>query len=53
MSGNYYQYESGQSYVSVPKAIAQALGWDHKNKVKIEIKTINNKTGIFIVKEEK
>jgi hypothetical protein len=44
----YYQYEKGQSFVSVPKAIADAMGWKNQTKVKVEIKTIDGKPGLFL-----
>jgi hypothetical protein len=46
----YYQYETGQSFLSIPKAIADSLGWKNQEKMKVEIKTLDGITGLFLSK---
>jgi antitoxin component of MazEF toxin-antitoxin module len=50
----YYQYKSSTSAsVTIPKAIAKALNWNHKDKIKVVIKTLEGNTGIFLFKPDK
>lgn len=44
--------QTGQSQLSIPKAIAEALGWEHQTTIKIEIKTVEGKIGLFLTKKE-
>jgi len=39
--------------VTIPKPIARALGWEHKDEINLEIKTIDGSVGLFLYKEKK
>ena len=39
--------------VTIPRPIARALGWEHKNEINLEIKTIDGIVGLFLYKEKK
>jgi antitoxin component of MazEF toxin-antitoxin module len=50
----YYQYKSSTSAsVTIPKAIAKAMNWNHKDEIRVIIKTLNGNTGLFLFKPEK
>ncbi|OLS14888.1 MAG: hypothetical protein RBG13Loki_1457 [Promethearchaeota archaeon CR_4] len=50
MEVTYHTYGSGQSNVQIPKSIAQAMGWTHGMKIRIEIQVIDGKKGLFLTK---
>ncbi len=56
MNGNYtkyYYYEnSGSGRINIPIAIARDLGFTHKDTIKLVIKEIDGKKGLFLWKKE-
>lgn len=52
---NYLHYEeSKRSIITIPRAILEAgnLNWNHKDEIKIIIKEIDGKKGLFLWKRE-
>ncbi len=52
----YLYYKSNKnSIITIPRAIIDAgsLNWNHKDEIKIIIKTIDGQTGLFLWKREK
>jgi antitoxin component of MazEF toxin-antitoxin module len=49
----YRAFKEGQSYVSIPKKVAQSLSWENGDEIHVETKVIDGKIGLFLVKTEK
>lgn len=48
----FYVYESsGSGSVTIPKKIAKALGWNHKDEILLELFSKDGNIGIFLEKE--
>jgi len=52
MCPKYRSHKEGQSLVSIPKKVAASLGWQDKDEIAVELKTIDGKTGLFLTKKE-
>lgn len=55
MSGKttkYYKYDSTSGRITIPSAIAESLGWEHKEKIQIKTKVLNGQIGLFLYKEQ-
>ena len=47
-----YIYENTSPRVNIPLKIVEGLNWAHSDDLRIEIKTIDGNTGLFIYKEK-
>jgi len=50
----YLHYKSGKSVITIPRAVLEAnkLNWQHKDKINLEVTTIEGIRGIFLYKKE-
>ena len=49
----FYKYEKTSGRINIPSSVADILDWDHNDKIKIIIRTIDGHQGLFIFKNEK
>lgn len=47
----FHKYEGSSGKISIPRAIANSLSWDHKNELTIVIATLSNQIGLLIFKK--
>ena len=47
----FHKYEGSSGKISIPRAIANSLNWDHKDELTIVTATLNNQIGLFIFKK--
>ena len=48
----YTKYEGTSVKVVISSSIAKALGWEHKDEVKVVFKIVEGKEGLFLYKEK-
>jgi len=54
IDSKYYFYKNiGSGRITIPTKIAKILGWEHLDTIRIELKNIENKSGLFLFKKEK
>ena len=46
-----YIYENTSPRINIPLKIVEGLNWGHSDDLRIEIKTIEGNTGLFIYKK--
>ena len=48
----YTRYEGTSGKVVISKSIAKALGWEHKDEIKVVFKTVEGNEGLFLFKKK-
>ena len=48
----YYKYDSTSGRITIPSAIAESLGWKHKEEIIIKTKVFNGQIGLFLYKKQ-
>ena len=47
----FHKYEGSSGKISIPRAVANSLSWDHKDDLTIVTATLGNQIGLFIFKK--
>lgn len=48
----YYKYKNTSGKINISPVIAKLLNWEHGDKIKIIVKTIDGSQGLFLFKKE-
>ncbi|MFW9973224.1 MAG: hypothetical protein ACFFDF_23775 [Candidatus Odinarchaeota archaeon] len=48
----YYKYKNTSGKINISPVIAKLLAWNHGDEIKIVVKTIEGKQGLFLFKKE-